>query len=515
MKFYKIFTLILQKVQKIYFRLGIPKNYFQLYEHKTRIFQNSPSQNLIICFESSSYNSKLDKAIMSQVTRCSESIQNVTLKNFNFVMSIKVISALKNITKLTISAYRDENDEEGTVCLPNLKDLKLINSILFVGVIDSQSIEILEIIDYDTAKRHNNNRELESTLLNNFLEKCINLKDLRLTSTNNLNYFLNSENFEFELVTLVIENIYFKDENFSQFLTMQKSSLKKLAISFVYPSVLTSGVIFETLNLVELEIDVGMMERVIVRRVISSTIKKLTIRFTKNINSKNSQDIDNHNAKSAVEKLISIFKSVEIFILPDFIFDTLLLQLHISLTNLRILKLKEIENFIFPIINFENLEFIEIDEITSAKSLESCLFFIQNCAPNLKTLKINSISNNIFTFKYFTIIICEPKLKEIYIGVKSLIITDVILDVLLSAMLSGNNLKILTFADCVTNKIENSEILKILLQNMQINFHQKSKNTSIINETLLGQIEKNLHARDANLKQIKKRSTRTDHFVKM
>jgi len=336
----------------------------------------------------------LPKGLVEDLKAHNECIMNVMLVNFDRTNSIQALSVLKNITKLVIKNYH-EDDVFDIIDLPHLRHLELIQSMRFAEVINTQTLNVLKIFGqgysgdcYSTDW---------NTGLNKFLSKCHNLKDLTFSKIQIVNPNLKSECFVFNLEALTIEYSSFDEENLAEFLVKQKNSLRKLSILNDLPKPIISTIIYSQLTLDELDIKYNCeVPSTFNPQMVNRTIKKLTSWTYKYHNNED-------NTESDIKKIISICNAVEEFTFLDYPFDSLLQHLNWNLKNLKVLRIKTIPKLTSPTIeldNFETLEVIEIDGIGSGHGVESCKRLIINCS-NLKTLKINYMERNIFKSNFF------------------------------------------------------------------------------------------------------------------
>lgn len=457
-------------------------------------------------------------------------IRNVNLVNFDRFNAILAISMLRNITTLVMTNYRYEIDVLGSIDLPNLRHLELINSIPFAEVIDSPTIRILKIYGvYDNRRRAGDEYIDLTTKLNNFFNKCKNLNDLTLSNVQLGNPNLNCNHLEFNLEALTIENFNFDEENLIEFLVEQRKSLKKLAILSNVSKSIISAIIFSQLSLDELEIDVRIIPTTFNPLIVNKTIKKLTIRSTlgeanphiqgyimdlNGVYQMNNQP-QTADSKTATEKIISTCTVVEEFKILEFTFESLLQHLNWTLFNLKILKLRSIPTFVSPTIEFEKLEVIEIDKLSTPLEVENCQFLVLYSA-NLKTLKINLMEKELFTSKFFIQIITKSKnLKEIHIGTRCRFSLDMINAVRLIKG-RGHPLQSISFVCCAMDDKNGYNINDIFMDGLKLNFHQNSNKffTLMINEIKLGMMKRKMDEKQANLAYQMKLKEFREHVIR-
>jgi len=433
----------------------------------------------------------LPKGLVEDLNTQSECIRNTTLVNFDRTNSIQTLSVLKNITKLVIEDYRHEDDVLGTIDLPNLRHLELIDSIPFAEVIGSQSLNILKI--HSRTETRYDCSEL-SAGINNFLSKCHNLKNLTLSSFTYTNVNLKSEFFNFNLEALTIEYFNFDDESIAEFLVKQKNSLKKLAILTSSPIILQ--IMFSQLTLDELEIDVSIIPSNFNPQMVNKTIKKLTIMRNGNPNG------SEHNPESATEKIILTCNAVKEFTFLNYSFDSLLQHLNWNLKSLKVLRLKTIPKLISPtnaLDNFKSLEVIEIERIYHQQDIENCKFLILN-SPNLKTLKINYMEKNIFISNFFIEIVTKSKnLREIHIGVRCF--TSDMIDAMRQVKDLEHPLEFISVLFCSMDEKIRYDKNDALIDGLVLNFDYNSNKrfSLIINETRLKCIEREFDEKQNDL----------------
>jgi len=451
--------------------------------------------------------------IIEDLKAQSKCIRNATLVNFARINSIQALSVIRNITKLVISDYRHEYDVLGVIDLPRLSHLELINSLPFAEVINSQNLNILKIY----GKNDNQNDFSDfNAILNNFLSKSHNLKDLTLSNIQIPNPNLKNDSFDFNLESLTIEDFSFDEENLVEFLVKQKNSLKKLAILNDSPKPIILIVIFSQLTLTELEIDVDIIPSYYNRQGINRTVKKLTIRSNKaqdfvdggfiNLFLQDDAQMLQIDTKNAVKNAISTYNAVEEFTILECIFNALLKHINRNIKNLKVLRLKTIPSkFISSTIEFDKfktLEVIEIDKIERKQDAKNCKLLVLK-SPNLKTLKINSMERNIFTSNFFIKIVASSKnLKEIHIGVRCIFTLDMI-NAVKEAKDFGHPLESISFLFClIDNKIDKNDTF---MDGLKLNFQQNSTKffSPMINETKLGRMKREIDEKHKDIEHQK------------